>query len=51
MKLSSRSAALTYVREQTLSKEKLFYIGHSMGTLMFWIAMNEHQVNIMKSMQ
>ena len=36
-------AALTYVRGKTSSKKKLFYIGHSMGTMIFWVAMNEHQ--------
>ena len=36
-------AALTYVRSKTTSKKKLFYIGHSMGTMMFWVAINEHQ--------
>ena len=36
-------AALTYVRSKTTSKKKLFYIGHSMGTSMFWAAMNERQ--------
>ena len=36
-------AALTYVRSETRSKKKLFYVGHSMGTVMFWVAMNERQ--------
>ena len=36
-------AALTYVRSETSSKKKLFYVGHSMGTVMFWAAMNERQ--------
>ena len=26
-----------------LNPAQLFYIGHSMGTVMFWVAMNEHQ--------
>ena len=36
-------AALTHVRSKTSSKKKLFYVGHSMGTVMFWVAMNERQ--------
>ena len=43
-------AALDYVLKNqanvTDSKakdKKVFYIGHSMGTVMFWVAMHEHQ--------
>ena len=32
-------AMLHYVRDQT-SKEKILYVGHSMGTTAFWVMMN-----------
>ena len=34
-------AAIDLVLGKTGS-EKLYYIGHSMGTTMFWVALNEH---------
>ena len=34
-------AAIDLVLGETGS-EKLYYIGHSMGTTMFWVALNEH---------
>ena len=34
-------AAVDLILEETNS-EKLYYIGHSMGTTMFWVALNEH---------
>ena len=34
-------AAVDFILENTKA-EKLYYIGHSMGTTMFWVAMNEH---------
>ena len=34
-------AAIALVLGETKS-EKLYYIGHSMGTTMFWVALNEH---------
>ena len=34
-------AAIDLVLSETGS-EKLYYIGHSMGTTMFWVALNEH---------
>lgn len=38
-------AALAYVLKNQPKdySPKVFYIGHSMGTTMFWVAMNEHQ--------
>ena len=36
-------AALKYVQKTTKTTKKLIYIGHSMGTSMFWVAMNENQ--------
>ncbi len=37
-------AALTYVLSVQSEKNsaKLFYVGHSMGTVMLWVAFNEH---------
>ena len=32
-------AMLHYVRDQT-SKQKILYVGHSMGTTAFWVMMN-----------
>ena len=34
-------AAIDVILENTHS-QKLYYIGHSMGTTMFWVALNEH---------
>ena len=34
-------AAIDAILEWTKT-EKLYYIGHSMGTTMFWVALNEH---------
>ena len=34
-------AAVDFILGET-KREKLFYIGHSMGTTMFWVALNEH---------
>ena len=34
-------AVVDLILEETNS-EKLYYIGHSMGTTMFWVALNEH---------
>ena len=38
-------AALSYVLKESSShnSSKLAYVGHSMGTTMFWVACNEHQ--------
>ncbi len=44
-------AALSYVRGVATSKEKIFYVGHSMGTVMFWVAMNEQQAIIEDSVE
>ena len=35
-------AAVDYIRNAT-KKNKITYIGHSMGTTMFWVALNENQ--------
>ena len=34
-------AAVDFILGET-KEEKLYYIGHSMGTTMFWVALNEH---------
>ena len=33
--------AVDFILAET-KQEKLYYIGHSMGTTMFWVALNEH---------
>ena len=33
--------AVDFILEKT-KQDKLYYIGHSMGTTMFWVALNEH---------
>ena len=33
--------AVDFILEET-KQDKLYYIGHSMGTTMFWVALNEH---------
>ena len=33
--------AVDYILKETKT-EKLYYIGHSMGTTMFWVALNEN---------
>jgi lysosomal acid lipase/cholesteryl ester hydrolase len=44
-------AAIKYVLKTQPKghSNKLYYIGHSMGTTMFWVAMNEHQHFMEKS--
>ena len=37
-------AALNYITDVT-NASKISYIGHSMGTVMFWVAMNQVQIS------
>jgi len=38
-------AAIEYIlkRQPRDYAEKIYYVGHSMGTVMYWVAMNEHE--------